>query len=179
VRRGVGYPPSVPSPPKDPDFIKACLDRSRGSPAALADSCRGLAEDDFRRKPGVGKLSILEHMTHMLDMERDVFGVRLRRVLEEENPKLDPVDQEHLVEESRYAGRTFQQVFDEWEKLRRANVELVETTGLVEWERPVRHPDLPGPATFAHVVHRWSRHDADHLRQIDIIARNCRERNTP
>lgn len=158
--------------------MKSCLERSRASPSALADSCRGLAEDDFRRKPGVGKLSILEHMTHMLDMERDVFGVRLRRVLEEQNPKLDPVDQEHFVEEARWADRTFQQVFDEWEKLRRANVDLVDTTGPADWERPVRHPDL-GEATFADVVHRWSRHDADHLRQIEIIARNCRERIVP
>ena len=65
---------------------------------------------------------------------------------------------------------------DEWQRLRRANVDLVEPTGPAEWSRPVRHPDL-GNATFADVVHRWSRHDTDHLRQIEIIARNCRERN--
>jgi hypothetical protein len=168
----------VSPPPKDREFIDGCLERTRAGPAGLADACRGLDDEDFRRKPGVGKLSILEHMSHMLDMERDVFGVRLRRVLEEENPKLDPVDQEHYVEEARYAGRTFQELFDEWEKLRRANVELVETTGPADWGRPVRHPDL-GEATFADVVNRWSRHDGDHLRQIDIIARNCRERNVP
>lgn len=163
---------------KDRAFLDACLERTRGGPGVLGESCEGLAEDDFRRKPGVGKLSILEHMTHMLDMERDVFGVRLRRVLEEENPKLEPVDQEHYVDESRYAGRTFRQVFDEWQKLRLANVELVEATGPAEWTRAVRHPDL-GDATFADVVHRWSRHDSDHLRQIEIIARNSRERNVP
>ena len=163
---------------KDRAFLDVCLERTRAAPAALGDACRGLSEEDYRRKPGVGKLSILEHMTHLLDMERDVFGVRLRRVLEEENPKLEPVDQEHYVDESRYAGRTFQNIFDEWEKLRRANVELVEPTGEADWARPVRHPDL-GNATFADVVNRWSRHDSDHLRQIEIIARNCRERNLP
>jgi hypothetical protein len=168
----------VTEPTKDRAFIDACLERTRGGPGVIGESCAGLAEDDFLRKPGVGKLSILEHMTHMLDMERDVFGVRLRRVLEEDNPKLDPVDQEHYVDESRYAGRTFRQMFDEWRKLRVANVELVEATGAAEWARTVRHPDL-GEATFADVVHRWSRHDADHLRQIEIIARNCRERNVP
>jgi hypothetical protein len=168
----------VPEPAKDRAFIDSCLERTRVGPGSFAEACRGLTEEDFARKPGVGKLSILEHMTHLLDMERDVFGVRLRRVLEEVNPKLDPVDQEHYVDESRYAGRTFQQIFDEWEKLRRANVELVEPTTAAEWARPVRHPDL-GNATFADVVHRWSRHDNDHLRQVEIIARNCRERKAP
>lgn len=166
----------VPEPKKDRAYIDACLERTRSGPPALADLTRGLADDDLRRKPGAGKLSLLEHVTHMLDMERDVFGVRLRRVLEEHNPKLEPVDQEHSVDESRYAGRTFQEMLDEWAKLRRANVELVEPTGPDEWARPVRHPDL-GNATFADVVHRWSRHDADHLRQIEIIARNARERS--
>jgi hypothetical protein len=168
----------VTEPPKDLAYIAACLERARTGPEVLRECCRDLTDEDYRRKPGVGKLSLLEHMTHMLDMERDVFGVRLRRVLEEQNPKLEPVDQEHYVDESRYAGRTFDQVFDEWETLRRANVELVERTGPAEWARPVRHPDL-GNATFADVVHRWSRHDADHLRQIEIIARNCRERSRP
>ena len=171
-----GYPPPVLEPKKDREFIESCLEQTRGGPVALAESCRALGDDDFRRKPGSGKLSILEHMAHLLDMERDVFGVRLRRVLEEDNPKLDPVDQEHYVDETRYADRTFQQLFAGWETLRRANVELVETTGAAQWARPVRHPDL-GNATFADVVHRWSRHDSDHLRQIEIIARNSRERS--
>jgi hypothetical protein len=161
---------------KDLEFIEACLERTRAGPGTIAEICRGLAEEDLARKPGAGKLSVLEHAIHMLDMERDVFGVRLRRVLEEDDPKLDPVDQEHFVDETRYAGRTFRQIFDEWEKLRRANVELVEATDAEQWARRVRHPDL-GKATFADVVHRWSRHDADHLRQIEIIARNCRERS--
>jgi len=166
----------VPAAKKDLDFIDACLERTRRGAAAFDELTRGLSDDDVARKPGVGKLSILEHLVHMLDMERDVFGVRLRRVLEEDDPKLEPVDQEHYVDETRYAGRTFRQMFDEWENLRRANVELVETTGPADWKRPVRHPDL-GKATFADVVNRWSRHDADHLRQIEIIARNCRERS--
>jgi hypothetical protein len=166
----------VPEAKTDLEFMEACLERTRGGPGAIADMCRGLSEEDLARKPGAGKLSVLEHAIHMLDMERDVFGVRLRRVLEEDDPKLDPVDQEHYVDETRYAGRTYRQIFDEWEKLRRANVELVEGTGPEQWARPVRHPDL-GKATFADVVNRWSRHDADHLRQIEIIARNCRERS--
>lgn len=155
--------------------IESCLERARSGSSHLADLCRGLGEDDFRRKPGVGKLSLFEHIGHMLDMERDVFGVRLRRVLEEDNPQLDPVDQEHYDDESRYAGRTFEELRKEWEELRRANIELVDRTGPEEWKRRVRHPDL-GNATFADVVQRWSRHDADHMRQIEIIARNCRER---
>src|SRR5262245_52889279 len=145
----------VTSDPKGREFVEACLERSRNGPATLHRLVEGLTEEDCRRKPGAGKLSLIEHMAHMLDMERDVFGVRIRRVLEEEDPKLAPVDQEHYVDDARWAGRTFQALMAEWEELRRANVELVETTGPADWKRPVRHPDL-GKATFADVVSRWS-----------------------
>src|SRR5262245_59254156 len=130
--------------------MDACLARARGGPEALHRLVDGLAEDDARRKPGAGKLSLIEHMAHMLDMERDVFGVRIRRFLQEDDPKLDPVDQEHYVDDSRYAGRTFRELLAEWEELRRQNLEVVEATGPEKWKRPVRHPDL-GKATFADV----------------------------
>ncbi len=167
---------SVRSDPKDPESIESCLERARRGPAELRARCLGLKEEDTRRKPGVGKLSIVEHVCHMLDMERDVFGERLRRVLDEDNPRLAPVKQDHYVEEERWRGRTFAELLDEWEKLRSANIARVEATVAADWSRPVQHPDL-GKATFADVVARWSRHDVEHLRQIEIIARNCAERN--
>lgn len=145
-------------------------------PVFVREAARGLSEEDARRKPGVGKLSIIEHLSHLLDMERMVFGVRLRRVLAEDNPRLDPVNQEHMVDESRWSERTWGEILDEWERLRLENVLLVEKTGEPEWCRPVRHPDLGDKSTFADVVNRWSRHDAEHIRQIEILARNTRER---
>lgn len=167
----------MPADPKDAQFIRSCIDRALAGPPAVQDACRGLSEEDLRRKPGVGKLSILEHLQHLLEMEREVFAVRIRRVLAEDNPRLEPVDQDHLVDEERLKGRTWEDVVEEWERLRRENAAIVEATSEAEWRRPVRHPDLGDKSTFADVVGRWSRHDADHLRQIDILARNCRERN--
>ncbi|MCE9635942.1 MAG: DinB family protein [Planctomycetes bacterium] len=165
--------------PKDAEFIHGCVERSRAGPPAVRDALRGLSEDDARRKPGIGKLSIMEHLVHMLDMEREVFSVRLRRVLEEDNPRLAPVDQEHFVEEHRIADQAYGDVLDEWERLRLQNVQLVERTTEVEWCRPVRHPDVGEKATFADVVARWARHDGEHVRQIEILARNAHERGLP
>lgn len=169
----------VTADPKDAGFIEQCLDRARAGPIVVREAVRTISEDDARRKPGVGKLSIIEHICHMIDMERDVFAVRLRRVLDEENPRLEPVDQEHMVDEARWQDRSFADLVDEWERLRKDNVELVSGTSPAHWTRPVRHPDLGPKSTFADVVSRWARHDADHLRQIEILARNAHERRTP
>jgi hypothetical protein len=66
-------------------------------------------------------------------------------------------------------------VIDAWAVARQDNVDLVASTTSDQWSRPVNHPDL-GRATFADVVDRWSRHDMDHLRQVEIIALNAGER---
>ena len=165
--------------PKDAEFIHGCVERSRAGPPAVRDAVRGLSEDDARRRPGVGKLSIIQHLQHMLDMERDVFNVRLRRVLEEDNPRLDPVNQEHLIEEHEIGDRPYADILDEWERLRLENVLLVQRTSEADWQRPVRHPDVGEKATFADVVARWARHDGEHVRQIEILARNAHERGLP
>ena len=162
--------------PKDAGFIRECLDLARAGPPAVRDAVRGLADEDARRKPGVGKLSIIEHLAHMLDMEREVFAVRLRRVLAEDNPRLDPVNQEHFVEEDLVKDRNYGEILDEWQRLRDENVLLVSRTAEPEWARPVRHPDVGDKATFADVIARWARHDGEHVRQIEILARNARER---
>jgi hypothetical protein len=138
----------------------------------------GLEEADWRRKPGVGKLSLLEHLCHMIEMERSVFGARLRRILAEENPRLEPLNEDHFVDEAQWQDRSIEQLLDTWEEARAANLTLVSGTAPEDWDRPVQHPDL-GPTTFGGVVRRWSRHDRDHLRQIEIIAINCRERDLP
>ena len=159
--------------------MQGCAERAQAGPPAVRDAVRGLSEEDARRKPGVGKLSIIEHLSHMLDMERDVFSVRLRRVLAEDNPRLEPVDQEHVVDEAHWRDRSYADIVDEWERLRFENVRLVCETGEAEWSRPVRHPDIGEKATFADVVARWARHDGEHLRQIEILARNSKERTLP
>lgn len=159
--------------------MKGSAERARAGPPAVRDAVRGLSEEDARRKPGVGKMSIIEHLSHMLDMEREVFAVRLQRVLAEDNPRLEPVDQEHVVDEAHWRDRTYAEIVDDWERLRLENVQLVERTTEADWSRPVRHPDVGEKATFADVVARWARHDGEHVRQIEILARNAKERNLP
>mgnify|MGYP002623216650 CR=1 FL=1 len=159
--------------------IREALEAARAGPARLRELCADLDHSDCIRKPGVGKLSLLEHVWHLADMEQNVFGDRLRRVLEEDDPRLEPIDtEEHAIHDDVLEGRRLGDVLTSWEEARARNVALVEATTPEQWRRPVRHPQL-GRATFLDVVRRWSRHDHDHLRQIEILALNCRERNLP
>ena len=74
--------------PSPGEAIVQSVERARGGPAVLRELCSGLDPADTTRKPGVGKLSIIEHACHLLEMETDVFGARIRTVLEGETASL-------------------------------------------------------------------------------------------
>ena len=161
------------------DVVRQSIETARSGPPTLRALCEGLDSKDCARKPGVGKLSLFEHVWHLLDMEREVFGPRLRQVLAEDAPVLQPLDiEEHAVRDEDDENHDLTEIIDAWETARLENVALVEGTGAAEWTRPLMHP-LIGKATFVDLVRRWGRHDGDHLRQIEILALNMRERNLP
>lgn len=155
-----------------------CIAQALAGPVRLREICGELDDAAAIRKPGQGKLSAIEHLCHLHDMERDVFGVRLRRVLNESSPRLAPVSMDHHVEESRWRGRAFADLVAEWEAVRRSNIEIVAAAGSDDFERVALQPDV-GRITFLQIVRQWARHDREHLRQLEIIALNSRERNLP
>lgn len=162
----------------DPEtVIRQSLDAAREAPIRVRALCEGLESRDAQRRPGVGKLSVLEHLLHLRDMEREVFGERLRRILDEDHPTLGPVRvEDHELDDATATELSASHLLDEWAAARAENISRVEATGAAEWQRQATHAHI-GAATFADVVRRWARHDADHVRQIEILAMNSRERD--
>jgi len=178
-RRTLVYPVGVKETKEPVEIAQQSIEAARAGPARLRALCDGLDSGDCARKPGVGKLSLFEHVWHLLDMERDVFGPRLRQVLADDNPVLQPLDiEEHAVRDEDDSSHDLTAIIDAWEAARAENVALVEHTDASDWVRPLHHP-LIGKATFLDLVRRWGRHDGDHLRQIEILSLNMRERNLP
>lgn len=167
---------SAPSDPTRGDRVAEALDTARQGPPRLRDLCADLSDDDARRKPGVGKLSALEHVMHMLGMERDVFAHRMHLTLGEDCPRVDPVIGDYFAEADVWAERSLSQTIEEFTRRRAANVALVEGTGPEEWERAWLHPEGKR-REFVDLVREWAGHDEEHLRQLEILARNSKERN--
>jgi hypothetical protein len=65
---------------------------------ALVD---GVDEAGLRRRPEPGEWAIIEVVGHLADTEERALG-RVRRMLAEDNPHLEPFDQEALAIEHRY-----------------------------------------------------------------------------
>ena len=65
------------------------------TPEAVRRLREGIVADDLRMRADDGNFSFVEHVCHLRDIEREGYGARIERILNEESPSLatDPVQQ--------------------------------------------------------------------------------------
>jgi hypothetical protein len=73
----------------------------RATPVVLRTLVGGVDDGRLRRRPAPGEWAIIEVVGHLADTEERALG-RVRRMLAEEDPQLEPFDQEALAEQRRY-----------------------------------------------------------------------------
>ena len=130
-----------------------------------------LSDDELRWRPIPGKWSIGEIVTHLRDAEREVFQIRLRRALYEDNPVFELWDQDAACRDRRYNELDHRQAALEFREARDETVAAIEAVPLEFWDRVGVHPDR-GPSTVEEMVSRQARnHDVTHLIQIKDIIR--------
>jgi hypothetical protein len=112
------------------------------------------------------KWSAREIVAHLADCEL-VFGFRLRQTLAEDNPILQPFDQEKWA--ARYANHDFDSALRMFEATRNWNLLLIENATNAERQRAVTHPER-GTMTFWTIVETMAGHDLNHLQQIERLA---------
>ena len=74
-------------------------------PAFLRRTLAGLPRAALLRQPENDKSTLLEHLWHMLDCENDLYGLRIRRILAEDRPVLEPIDVGAWPEACAYTSR--------------------------------------------------------------------------
>lgn len=110
-----------------------------------------------------GKWSPAQIVAHLADCEL-VFAFRLRQTLAEDEPVIQPFDQDKWA--ATYAGVSAGQAFDVFSSLRRWNLRLIELALPGAAERPVTHPER-GTMTFLTLVETMAGHDLNHLAQLE------------
>jgi hypothetical protein len=138
--------------------------------SATSARLRGLAarlpqEQLMMRRPE-GKWNAREIVAHLADCEL-VFGFRLRQTLAENNPTLQPFDQDRWAE--RYANFDFKSALALFLALRHANLLLIEGATTEDRLRDATHPER-GTMTFWTVVETMAGHDVNHLGQLEKLA---------
>jgi len=120
------------------DRREEILKTLRAAPVVLRALVRGADEARLRRRGAPGEWAIIEVVAHLADTEERALA-RVRRMLSEDNPYLDPFDQEALAGQRRYLDWDLHGELDRLERLRREHVAELEALAAPGWERTGRH----------------------------------------
>ncbi len=139
----------------------------RALPDEIDELTAGLNDEALRRRPPGDDWSILEVCCHLRD-DAEIEGLRVRRLVEEESPTLEPYDQEALALERDYLnddiGRVRTAVRAFWGGL----AYQLEGLSDEQWERAGTHPEV-GRVSVRSCAESEAEHAREHLAQIRAI----------
>jgi hypothetical protein len=113
--------------------------------------------------------SALGHVCHLRDIEQDGYHVRIRRMLEEEEPSLVSLDGYEIAREKRYESTDLAQALGAFRSARAATVERLR--GVTD-DQLARAGDFAeyGRLNLRALVHYLRSHDQQHLAGLQFLA---------
>lgn len=107
------------------------------------------------------RLTAIEQICHVLDVERDGYHVRIQRVLEEERPVLPDIPGEQLAVDRRYAAENATDVLHGFRLARAATLSMISGLTQPQWQRVAIFEGAP--TTLQGLINFLCSHDNQHL----------------
>jgi hypothetical protein len=107
------------------------------------------------------RLTAIEQICHVLDIERDGYQLRFRRVLEENHPVLPDIAGEQLAIDRQYAAANADDVLRDFRVAREATISLLSDRSKDDLLRPGVFEGLP--ISLGGLIHMLCSHDNQHL----------------
>lgn len=143
-----------------PEFLEAAMDAA--------------GPGNLLHQPAPGEFSLVEHACHLRDVERDGYLVRVRRMLTEKAPALQPFDGAAVAAERNYREQDARLAAQDFGAARR---ELVGLLAPLTEEDLGRQGTFGGePVSFADVIAMMVEHDRGHREEIEGLIDSLEDR---
>ncbi len=147
------------------------LNNLRSLPNELEDLLGDLDEEVLRWRPIPNKWSIKEIMCHLRDMELLAYLARYKKMLSEDSPLMEVVDQNRLADDNDYINQDTLAALHDFQILREETVKLLGGGSVADWSRLGIH-QADGAMTVEQLVNRQiNGNDINHLTQMKDIVR--------
>lgn len=140
-------------------------------PPFLERALSALQPEILQRQPEGDKSPLLEHLWHIRDCESDIYGLRIRRVLQEVRPKLEPVAPGHWPIERGYMQRRGDPAIAEFAALRNGLIHDLDQLD----EQSISRVGIRFDGTEINIlglIEQLADHDRDHRWRIAAILRS-------
>ncbi len=139
------------------------------TPAVLRSLLEGIGDEWILSNEGPGTFSPFDVVGHLIHGEKTDWTVRARIILESGSARpFDPYDRFAQFEASK--GKTLIQLLDEFDLLRKKNIEWLKSLKLSEMQLDKKgmHPAL-GEVTLRNLLATWVVHDLTHIAQVGRV----------
>ena len=136
------------------------------TPALLAKAAAELPEDRVRHRGTTGAFSFVEHVWHLADLEREVYGVRIRRLLSEDEPYLSNFDGERIAHERVYQRRDLADGLLAFAAARTRNLQVLRDVPHGDWGRTAEQEGV-GVVALGDIPRMMVEHDREHEQEIN------------
>ena len=141
------------------------LRKSMGAvPEVLGALVGALEADRVRRRPAPGEWAPVEIVSHLADGE-DYALRRVKRMLSEEEPQLEPFDQATLAVERRYIELDMNEQMERFRRLRTEHLALLDGLDDAGWRRIGVHGEH-GRMSVEQYESHVAAEEVDHLAQL-------------
>jgi hypothetical protein len=147
------------------------LDQLAEMPVFLRRTMAGLSREVLLRQPENDRSPLLEHLWHTKDCDTDLYGLRIRRILAEERPSLEPVDVGAWREDHGYDLRDGDLAIEEFERERAVLIDELKPLGPESLKRVGIRAD-GCEITVLGVIEQLAAHDQDHRWRVAAIFRS-------
>ncbi len=148
----------------------------KSTPAALRAILQDVPASWTTCNEGPDTFSAFDNVGHLIHGERTDWIPRARIILEQgANRRFEPYDR--FAQQRESAGKTLEQLLDEFARLREQNLGTLHRWELSESRLELRgeHPEL-GAVTLRQLLATWVAHDLGHLAQIArVMAKRYRD----
>jgi DinB superfamily len=127
-------------------------------------SLEGFPPQQLTAHPVPGKWSAAEIVHHLADSET-ISGIRLRRLLVEDNPEIQAYDQEVFAARLNYNNRDIAPALDAFRSARATSAQLFERMSEGDWKRQGTHSES-GAYTSEDWLKIYAVHAHNHASQI-------------
>jgi DinB superfamily len=143
------------------------IDRLAAFPATLQDALAAVGPH-LRTRASDGRFAMVEHLCHLGDLEREGYGVRIERLLSDEQPEWDDFDGDAIARDRNYLEQDADAALQRFIDARTANVARLRAVTDDDWQRRGTHQGL-GEVTLERLTEMMLQHDGEHAADIEAL----------
>lgn len=146
-----------------PEAVKRLAEMPRILSAALLDA----SPEELCLRPGPEAFCLIEHACHLRDLEREGYGIRLRRMLEEKMPALSGFEGDVIARERNYMAQDAHDAAAEFALARAAFIARAETLTGKQMSRGARF--MSRNINVCDLLAMMVEHDRGHREEIEVL----------